>query len=189
MPQTQDMLNNLMKETILEKEAEASEETEKTKAIEDKEVADADDDEIFAALQAACVKAGYDASYEKRKELIAILGAVEAGDPFPDDIMSVIQEELPGVSESRITRVLRPQVPGVMESMRQAVVQDEELMRIRDEEERRKREEAIQRAKERLRCRCPANYDWHREGNGWRCNGGSHYVTDEEMNRLYSIEV
>ena len=23
---------------------------------------------------------------------------------------------------------------------------------------------------------CPAGFAWHREGCGWRCNGGAHYV-------------
>jgi hypothetical protein len=26
--------------------------------------------------------------------------------------------------------------------------------------------------------RCPAGFSWFREGSGWRCCGGSHYVAD-----------
>ena len=28
---------------------------------------------------------------------------------------------------------------------------------------------------------CPMGYHWAREGNGYRCEGGSHFVTDNEL--------
>jgi hypothetical protein len=28
---------------------------------------------------------------------------------------------------------------------------------------------------------CPAGFDWHREGCGWRCNGGSHFVSNDQL--------
>ena len=31
--------------------------------------------------------------------------------------------------------------------------------------------------------RCCMGYKWHREGTGYRCAGGSHYVTDEQLKR------
>ena len=27
---------------------------------------------------------------------------------------------------------------------------------------------------------CPAGFAWFREGNGWRCGGGSHFVHDDD---------
>ena len=30
--------------------------------------------------------------------------------------------------------------------------------------------------------RCPAGFDWHRHGNGWQCNGGSHFISNDELN-------
>ena len=27
---------------------------------------------------------------------------------------------------------------------------------------------------------CPAGFAWFREGNGWRCGGGSHFVYDDD---------
>jgi hypothetical protein len=29
--------------------------------------------------------------------------------------------------------------------------------------------------------RCPAGFDWHRDGDGWRCNGGSHFVSNDDL--------
>ena len=31
--------------------------------------------------------------------------------------------------------------------------------------------------------RRPAGFDWHRDGDGWRCNGGSHYVSTTTSRR------
>eukprot|EP00906_Rhabdomonas_costata_P018993 RCo027655 len=41
--------------------------------------------------------------------------------------------------------------------------------------------DATMTAKLRYLAKCPMGYEWHREGQGWRCNGGSHYVKDEEL--------
>ena len=27
---------------------------------------------------------------------------------------------------------------------------------------------------------CPAGFAWFRQGNGWRCGGGSHFVYDDD---------
>ena len=27
---------------------------------------------------------------------------------------------------------------------------------------------------------CPMGFAWHREGSGWRCGGGSHFVHDDD---------
>ncbi|KAJ3233527.1 hypothetical protein HDU78_006382 [Chytriomyces hyalinus] len=70
----------------------------------------------------------------------------------------------------------------------------EELNRIRDEQEReRKREEFEKKSREeakkekalqeRIRhiCPCPAGFQWFKTGNGWRCGGGSHFVSDAQL--------
>ena len=38
------------------------------------------------------------------------------------------------------------------------------------------------RIMERLRTMgpCPAGYSWFRQGNGWRCAGGQHFVYDDD---------
>ena len=33
--------------------------------------------------------------------------------------------------------------------------------------------------------KCPEGFAQNREGDGWRCKGGSHFVSDEELRRNY----
>ena len=43
-------------------------------------------------------------------------------------------------------------------------------------------EDAEARIMDRLRTMgpCPAGFAWFRQGNGWRCGGGSHFVYDDD---------
>ena len=64
-----------------------------------------------------------------------------------------------------------------------------ELARLELAERQRKvreDEEAHKQIKEKFLQRCPAGFTWHRNGNGWRCAGGSHFVSDEELKRNYT---
>jgi len=59
------------------------------------------------------------------------------------------------------------------------------LRQQREAEERRREEErkkqAIQEALRRI-SPCPAGFQWYKCGTGWRCGGGSHFVSDAELN-------
>jgi len=142
------------------------------------------EDEIYAALQLACVELGYDASHEKRIELKGLLRGVQAGEPFPRDILESIKVKT-REGEGEIDKALRPQLSPVIASFTAAIEQEEalraEIARLEAEaraEEARKlsEEEAKAQAKLQAMGKCPAGYAWHRDGCGWRCNGGSHYV-------------
>ena len=64
--------------------------------------------------------------------------------------------------------------------------------------ERRLREEAILRRQQELTRQeaikaklreispCPAGFSWTKMGGGWRCGGGSHFVSDAELNARFS---
>ena len=43
------------------------------------------------------------------------------------------------------------------------------------------KKEALIREKIRQMALCPAGFDWHREEGGWRCNGGSHFLSNAEL--------
>jgi SpoVK/Ycf46/Vps4 family AAA+-type ATPase len=150
------------------------------------ESASPSDSEIYVYLLKACVDAGYDRSHETRQELIGVLLGVLEGGQFPDDILQPILEACGGIGETRVMRVLRPQVRGVLEGMQNAVRAEEErlneLKRLA-EEERLEKEREHARVQERLRMSglCPMGYSWHREGSGWRCAGGSHRVNDIDV--------
>ena len=82
----------------------------------------------------------------------------------------------------RVDRVLRPQVPGVRAAFAAAVAQEEAraavLTRLAEAERAREvTAEATRQAKLQSMGPCPAGYAWHREGGGWRCNGGSHTLS------------
>ncbi|KAI8995867.1 P-loop containing nucleoside triphosphate hydrolase protein [Gaertneriomyces semiglobifer] len=61
----------------------------------------------------------------------------------------------------------------------------EALRRKKAMEEELRKKTAIQQALRRLSS-CPQGYAWLQVGGGWRCRGGSHFVTDAELNRQFS---
>jgi len=69
--------------------------------------------------------------------------------------------------------------------------QQEELERKRIEYEanrRREKERAAAAVQEKLRRigNCPAGFKWTKQGGGWRCGGGSHFVSNKELNDNYT---
>jgi hypothetical protein len=170
--------------------AEATAEAER-KVVELEEVFDTEatgggggDAFVYAALLEACKQAGYDATHEKRQELIEILKGVQTNQPLFSDIVEPILKKT-GLTEPKAMEMLRPQIHRVLKGMEGAVKAEEErreeLKRL-EVEERRRKEAEHQRIQERLQSRgpCPAGFTWHRCGSGWRCAGGSHYLSGED---------
>jgi hypothetical protein len=62
---------------------------------------------------------------------------------------------------------------------------------MKDAEDRKKQDEArrkaelYQKAQEKLRrlAKCPAGFEWRQVGGGWRCGGGSHFVSNETLEK------
>ncbi len=126
---------------------------------------------VEAALAEACVELGYDEGNPKRKELITKLRGCEGSKDFPEDIMAKVCQKT-GRKKHEVLDELREQVLGVIESMREAIKQAEDEQYKAD---------APIREKIKQMALCPAGFDWHREGCGWRCNGGSHYVSNDDI--------
>lgn len=126
------------------------------------------------------MKLGYDETHETRKTLAAILEEAASGGKLSEDIISYVRK-ITGASEEQVDSALRSQIPAVLNSVRAKVKYEEdrlaELARL-DEEEKRKaiaREKAVQA---KLAGMCPMGFSWYRQGSGWRCTGGSHFVAD-----------
>ena len=175
-----------------------------TKAKKSKAGGDNDDmDPTFIALLEACREAGYDESHEKRKELVVILEAVQSGGAFPDDIMSIVLAKTQ-LSNEEATEILRPQVSVVLSGMKHAIlVEDMYGEKIRELQEslskattKKERERimkeitaldqkadedaAVQMKLQQAGC-CPMGFTWHPCGDGWRCAGGSHFLTAGQL--------
>ncbi|KAK1966836.1 ATPase [Colletotrichum sublineola] len=54
------------------------------------------------------------------------------------------------------------------------------LKQLIEEEERRKQEEE-QRKKAAMMGRCPVGYEWIKQAQGFRCAGGSHFISNEQL--------
>jgi hypothetical protein len=55
-------------------------------------------------------------------------------------------------------------------------LQQEKERRLREERERQQKNERLRTAGN-----CPNGYSWRREGNGYRCEGGAHFVSDDQL--------
>ena len=64
-----------------------------------------------------------------------------------------------------------------------------ELQRQRELEAEKARQR--EKIKQKLRAigNCPAGFVWYKCGGGWRCEGGSHYVSDAELNKSFGYDV
>jgi hypothetical protein len=147
-----------------------------------------DENPIFAALLFACRQAGYDSSHEKRVELEKPEN-VQSGSDFPADILTIVMEKTLETDKNKVQKVLRPQLHIVLEGMKNAVKAEEELreeLRTLDEKKRLQKIMEIEKKQERLRLagKCCMGFTWHRCGQGWRCAGGSHYVSDLQLDTL-----
>lgn len=58
---------------------------------------------------------------------------------------------------------------------------EERLRKAQEEAEKRKREEMAVQKKIRDMGICPAGFRWFREGGGYRCGGGSHYLSNHQL--------
>jgi Cdc6-like AAA superfamily ATPase len=58
---------------------------------------------------------------------------------------------------------------------------EEKLRRIRAEEERKRKEEAVAQKKLRQMGVCPVGFRWIKQSTGYRCAGGSHFVSKEAL--------
>ena len=127
------------------------------------------------SLQAAIGELQYD---------LAAAIAVCQSRAIPDDVMAHAKQQVAGQAEewepSDIKEELKRQcgelLPGLLEA------QKEEQRQKTAEEER------IQ-AKLQVIGNCPMGFAWIKCGCGWRCAGGAHQVSDEQLKREFGQDV
>jgi hypothetical protein len=59
----------------------------------------------------------------------------------------------------------------------ETLIKEHKRFKTKEEEEVQKKIKAIGR--------CPMNFEWLRQNGGWRCAGGSHYITDTEISKTF----
>ncbi|KAH8810584.1 P-loop containing nucleoside triphosphate hydrolase protein [Xylogone sp. PMI_703] len=72
----------------------------------------------------------------------------------------------------------KQRIEAVLRAKREA---EEELRKAKEEAERKKAQERAIQKKIRDMGICPAGFRWFKEGEGYRCGGGSHFLTNAEL--------
>ena len=145
-----------------------------------------EDISVWAALEEACSDLGY-----TLLELVSFLRTAD----YPAVLLMLIKKKVRGQDTTHVRQMLEPQRVEMLARVDEAlrIVEAERLRRI--EEDRKVRDEEArkalflarakeERSQERLRRlgKCPMQFEWIRHGGGYRCAGGSHYVTESELN-------
>ena len=137
------------------------------------------------ALEEAIVGLGYDADEASRRKLVSMLSkAVGGSAPFPEDLRSRVASKT-GASAEAVDAALKRQAQPTLAAVTAAITYETKRHAEREELDDIKREELEddeERIMDRLRTQgpCPAGFSWFRQGNGWRCGGGSHFVYDDD---------
>lgn len=64
-----------------------------------------------------------------------------------------------------------------------------EMQQQRELEAEKKRQREKIQQKLRAIGNCPAGFVWHKCGGGWRCGGGSHFVSDSQLNKDFGYDM
>jgi hypothetical protein len=87
-------------------------------------------------------------------------------------VLDIIKEITGCNNASKLKAMLVPQRQLVLEEVLTSIKERE---KAETEEEERIQEKLMQLG------RCPAGFEWFKTGEGYRCGGGSHYCSNEEI--------
>lgn len=129
------------------------------------------EEDFWAALEEACGELGY--SLQQLRDMLA------DGDHFPpENLMEIVLRKVKTKNPGKVKGMLSKQRPGVLAKVDRALA-EEQKQKTEEERKTMSRVQAIGK--------CPMGFDWHKEGGGWRCGGGSHYVSDLEL-QAYMVQ-
>ena len=127
------------------------------------------EDDIFVALEQACVELGY-----SEDDIVKML---RPGGDYTQELLARIVQ-ITGCSDiAKIRAVLDRQKDGLLARMGAII---EQRMRQKTQEEK-KMQEKLKRIG-----RCPMEFEWLKVEGGWRCAGGSHFCTDAQISAFCS---
>jgi hypothetical protein len=86
--------------------------------------------------------------------------------------MSIVLRKIRTKNPSKVKNMLSQQRPSVLVKIIKAL-----------EEDKKAKSAAEKKQQERVQAigKCPMGFAWHKEGGGWRCGGGSHFVSDMDI--------
>ncbi|KAI9769909.1 MAG: hypothetical protein M1839_003310 [Geoglossum umbratile] len=87
--------------------------------------------------------------------------------------------------EKRQAEERRKEEERIREEQRKEMQRKEEERKEEQRKEEQRKEEQRKEVQAKLKQmgrNCPVGFAWHREGNGWRCGGKAHFVSDSEVN-------
>ena len=118
---------------------------------------------VWAALEQACQELGYDIEY--------IAQFLQEGE-YPQELLDKIVN-ITGCNDLGKIRSMLDKQKGALQKRMKLLI--EQRKKEKSEEEAR-----CQQALSRMG-RCPMDFEWLKEDGGWRCAGGSHYVSDADI--------
>jgi hypothetical protein len=121
---------------------------------------------VWAALEQACQELGYDIEY--------IAQFLQEGG-YPQELLDKIVS-ITGCNDLGKIRIMLDKQKGALQTRLKLLI--EQRKKEKSEEEAR-----CQQALARMG-RCPMDFEWLKEDGGWRCAGGSHYVSDADMSQF-----
>jgi len=127
---------------------------------------EAPEPDVWAALEQACQELGYDIEY--------IAQFLEEGE-YPEELLDKIVSITACNDVGRIRSMLDQQ-KGAFQKRLQLLIEH----RLKEKSE----EEARCQQKLQRMGRCPMDFEWLKEDGGWRCAGGSHYVSDADVSQF-----
>ena len=134
---------------------------------------DGDETDFWAALEEACAELG--------GELSKIQAMLEDEANFPPpEIMAIIQRKTGAKNPLKVKTMLQQQRGAVLNKIKISIAAAE---KAKSEEEAK-----IQTALKSLG-RCPMGFEWLKEGSGWRCAGGSHFCSDQDLENFMSDDL
>ena len=117
-------------------------------------------------LSKACQELGYDIEY--------IAQFLQEGE-YPQELLDKIVN-ITGCNDLGKIRSMLDKQKGALQKRMKLLI--EQRKKEKSEEEAR-----CQQALARMG-RCPMDFEWLKEDGGWRCAGGSHYVSDADMSQF-----